>query len=146
VETPEELYVDAVPVVHPSAGEGPKARNLLSEGLPKRPASDDEDEQEDGEWGEPANADSGASHKAHVPAAQPIYDDAAPVVVQGGGCGGQGVSARALYDYQAAEDNEITFDPDDVITNIDMIDEGWWMGDGPDGKRGMFPSNYVERI
>lgn len=43
-----------------------------------------------------------------------------------------------------AEENEITFDPGDIITNIEMIDEGWWLGDGPDGSRGMFPSNYVE--
>jgi Variant SH3 domain len=46
--------------------------------------------------------------------------------------------------YQPGEENEITFDPDDVITNIEMIDEGWWIGTAPDGRRGMFPSNYVE--
>jgi hypothetical protein len=26
-----------------------------------------------------------------------------------------------LYDYQAAADDEITFDPNDVITNIEMV-------------------------
>nr|XP_039272018.1 drebrin-like protein [Styela clava] len=55
-------------------------------------------------------------------------------------------SARALYDYQAADDSEITFDPDDIITNIEMIDEGWWRGSTPDGKYGLFPANYVELI
>jgi len=44
------------------------------------------------------------------------------------------------------EDNEITFDPDDVITDIEKIDDGWWVGTAPDGSRGMFPSNYVEEI
>ncbi|CAF88576.1 unnamed protein product, partial [Tetraodon nigroviridis] len=39
-----------------------------------------------------------------------------------------GITAVALYDYQAAGDDEISFDPDDVITNIEMIDEGWWRG------------------
>jgi hypothetical protein len=75
-----------------------------------------------------------------------LYQDTATTAagVVGGGAGG--VSARALYDYQAAEDNEITFDPDDIISNIEMIDEGWWIGDAPDGQRGMFPSNYVELI
>ena len=42
------------------------------------------------------------------------------------------------------EDNEVSFDPDDIITNIEQIDEGWWLGVAPDGKQGMFPANYVE--
>ncbi|XP_041089434.1 drebrin-like protein isoform X1 [Polyodon spathula] len=56
----------------------------------------------------------------------------------------KGVCARALYDYQAADDTEISFDPDDIITEIEMIDEGWWRGYAPDGRFGMFPANYVE--
>ncbi|XP_076846373.1 drebrin-like b isoform X2 [Brachyhypopomus gauderio] len=60
--------------------------------------------------------------------------------------GDRGISARALYDYQAADDTEISFDPDDIITGIEMIDEGWWRGYGPDGHFGMFPANYVELI
>uniref|UniRef100_A0A452G9B4 Cortactin n=1 Tax=Capra hircus TaxID=9925 RepID=A0A452G9B4_CAPHI len=39
-----------------------------------------------------------------------------------------GITAIALYDYQAAGDDEISFDPDDIITNIEMIDDGWWRG------------------
>ncbi|XP_029998484.1 drebrin-like b isoform X1 [Sphaeramia orbicularis] len=58
----------------------------------------------------------------------------------------RGVCARALYDYQAADDTEISFDPDEIITGIEMIDEGWWRGYGPDGHFGMFPANYVELI
>ncbi|XP_076126762.1 drebrin-like b isoform X3 [Alosa pseudoharengus] len=58
----------------------------------------------------------------------------------------RGICARALYDYQAADDTEISFDPDEIITGIEMIDEGWWRGFGPDGHFGMFPANYVELI
>ncbi|CAJ1067887.1 drebrin-like b isoform X3 [Xyrichtys novacula] len=58
----------------------------------------------------------------------------------------KGICARALYDYQAADDTEISFDPDDIITGIEMIDEGWWRGYSPDGNFGMFPANYVELI
>ncbi|XP_038141653.1 drebrin-like b isoform X2 [Cyprinodon tularosa] len=58
----------------------------------------------------------------------------------------RGICARALYDYQAADDTEISFDPDDIIAGIEMIDEGWWRGYGPDGHFGMFPANYVELI
>ncbi|XP_014887300.1 drebrin-like protein A [Poecilia latipinna] len=58
----------------------------------------------------------------------------------------QRYKARALYDYQAADDTEITFDPDDIITEIEMLDEGWWRGFGPDGNYGLFPANYVELL
>lgn len=44
----------------------------------------------------------------------------------------------------SADDTEISFDPDEIITGIEMIDEGWWRGYGPDGHFGMFPANYVE--
>ncbi|KAM5273297.1 drebrin-like protein [Ctenodactylus gundi] len=65
---------------------------------------------------------------------------------QGQGLSGQGLCARALYDYQAADDTEISFDPENLITGIEVIDEGWWRGYGPDGHFGMFPANYVELI
>lgn len=42
-----------------------------------------------------------------------------------------------------AGDDEISFDPDDVITNIEMIDDGWWRGLCK-GRFGLFPANYVE--
>ncbi|XP_050091777.1 drebrin-like protein [Anopheles aquasalis] len=56
------------------------------------------------------------------------------------------IRARALYDYQAADDSEISFDPDDIITHIDQIDEGWWQGLAPNGTYGLFPANYVELL
>lgn len=43
----------------------------------------------------------------------------------------------------SAGDDEISFDPDDIITNIEMIDEGWWRGVCR-GAYGLFPANYVE--
>ncbi|XP_055693245.1 drebrin-like protein [Lutzomyia longipalpis] len=57
-----------------------------------------------------------------------------------------GLRAVALYDYQAADETEINFDPGDVITHIDRIDEGWWQGLGPDGSYGLFPANYVQLL
>ncbi|XP_041754568.1 drebrin-like protein A isoform X2 [Coregonus clupeaformis] len=75
-----------------------------------------------------------------------IYQDTPTVVEQREEASGQDVRARSLYDYQATDDSEITFDPDDIITGIDMVDEGWWRGYGPDGHYGMFPANYVELL
>uniref|UniRef100_A0A8C2CUX1 Cortactin n=1 Tax=Cyprinus carpio TaxID=7962 RepID=A0A8C2CUX1_CYPCA len=45
--------------------------------------------------------------------------------------------------FSPAGDDEISFDPDDIITNIEMIDEGWWRGVCR-GAYGLFPANYVE--
>lgn len=90
--------------------------------------------------------------------------------------GEYGLTAVALYDYQAGllfnpsssnvslarltyvhaflfiyflftdDDTEISFDPGDIITHIDQIDEGWWQGVGPHGVFGLFPANYVELL
>ncbi|XP_073509855.1 drebrin-like protein isoform X5 [Phyllobates terribilis] len=84
-----------------------------------------------------------------------VYEEAAPVdsgeqqdeaVYDTGLDEDRGLCARALYDYQAADDTEISFDPDQIITHIEMIDDGWWRGYGPDGHFGMFPANYVELV
>uniref|UniRef100_A0A6Q2XGM4 SH3 domain-containing protein n=1 Tax=Esox lucius TaxID=8010 RepID=A0A6Q2XGM4_ESOLU len=42
-------------------------------------------------------------------------------------------------------DDEISFYPDDVITNIEMIDEGWWKGQCH-GRFGLFPATFVRLI
>ena len=50
---------------------------------------------------------------------------------------------EAMYAFQAEEENELTFKPGDIITVIEKIDDGWWFGHF-DGKKGLFPSNYVK--
>lgn len=74
-------------------------------------------------------------------------DDYGP---NGKGCDNGGirvdnVNATAVYAYQAVGDDEVTFDPGDVIEYIDEIEEGSWMG-SVNGKRGTFPSNLVEKV
>ncbi|CAI6525679.1 ANM_collapsed_G0006450.mRNA.1.CDS.1 [Saccharomyces cerevisiae] len=52
--------------------------------------------------------------------------------------------ATAEYDYDAAEDNELTFVENDKIINIEFVDDDWWLGElEKDGSKGLFPSNYV---
>lgn len=57
--------------------------------------------------------------------------------------GDNGMCVRALYDYQAEDGDELSFDPGDIITNVEVVDEGWWTGTF-NGMKGMFPANYVE--
>ncbi|KAJ3191025.1 hypothetical protein HK101_008166 [Irineochytrium annulatum] len=51
--------------------------------------------------------------------------------------------ATALYDYEAAEENEISFTAGDVITHIVFVSEDWWQG-RVNGVEGLFPGNYVQ--
>ncbi|KAJ9130790.1 Drebrin-like protein, partial [Coniochaeta hoffmannii] len=55
---------------------------------------------------------------------------------------------RALiqYDYEKAEDNEIDLVEGQYVTNIEMVDDDWWMGTNSKGESGLFPSNYVELV
>ena len=52
---------------------------------------------------------------------------------------------KAIYAYTALESNEISFVEQDIITNINEIDEGWWQGE-INGMTGVFPANHVEKI
>ncbi|XP_028991872.1 nebulin isoform X5 [Betta splendens] len=58
-----------------------------------------------------------------------------------------GKTVRALYDYTAADSDEVSFKDGDVIVNVQSIDEGWMYGTVQrSGKTGMLPANYVEAI
>ncbi|ORY09423.1 hypothetical protein BCR34DRAFT_487335 [Clohesyomyces aquaticus] len=63
----------------------------------------------------------------------------------GGGSGG-GKRAVIQYDYEKAEDNEIELREGEFVTDIEMVDDDWWMGKNQDGETGLFPSNYVELV
>ncbi|XBW35381.1 hypothetical protein QEN19_000946 [Hanseniaspora menglaensis] len=51
--------------------------------------------------------------------------------------------AKALFDYEADESNEISFKQGEVITKIEKDFEDWWSGENEAGETGVFPSNYV---
>eukprot|EP00300_Choanocystis_sp_HF-7_P021321 c20764_g1_i3.p1 GENE.c20764_g1_i3~~c20764_g1_i3.p1 ORF type:complete len:851 (+),score=192.87 c20764_g1_i3:64-2616(+) len=52
---------------------------------------------------------------------------------------------KALYDYEAQEDDYLSIKAGDIITLTNKDDSGWWEGE-LNGKSGFFPSNYVEEI
>lgn len=56
------------------------------------------------------------------------------------------VTVKALYDYKAGRDDELSFCKHAIITNVNKIQDGWWRGDYGGKKQHWFPSNYVEAI
>lgn len=55
-----------------------------------------------------------------------------------------GKRALIMFDYEKAEENELELIEGEYVTNIEMVDEDWWMGQNSKGEAGLFPSNYVE--
>lgn len=52
----------------------------------------------------------------------------------------------AMYDYDAQDDDEVSFMENDRIINSEKIDDGWIIGTVQrTGHRGMIPANYIEK-
>ena len=53
--------------------------------------------------------------------------------------------ALALYDFRATDSADLGFHKGQVVVVLDKVGNGdWWKGRNPDGRQGIFPSNYVE--
>jgi len=57
-----------------------------------------------------------------------------------------GFSCKALFDYKAEKEDELSFQPGDIILNVNVLEEGGWWEGSLNGKKGWFPDNFVEKI
>ncbi|KAI5846156.1 hypothetical protein BZA05DRAFT_357600 [Tricharina praecox] len=78
----------------------------------------------------------GAAEAAVERAPSPPPSPPAPAVTEG-------KTALAIYDYEATEDNELSFPDGATIEDVQFPDDDWWHGHYK-GKEGLFPANYVE--
>ncbi|XP_026467164.1 protein kinase C and casein kinase substrate in neurons protein 1 isoform X2 [Ctenocephalides felis] len=60
--------------------------------------------------------------------------------------GEPGVPIKALYDYQGAESDELTFKQGDVFEKLEDEDEQGWCKGRKDGRVGLYPANYVQPV
>ncbi|KAK8070125.1 hypothetical protein PG994_006741 [Apiospora phragmitis] len=114
-------------------------------GMPPRPPPvTDEEEEEESEPIQVAMPVARGPEPELEPAAEPPRSLPVRPIEQEDASGGR----RALiqYDYEKAEDNELELREGEYVTNIEMVDEDWWMGTNSSGESGLFPSNYVELV
>ncbi|XP_077010186.1 nostrin isoform X2 [Tamandua tetradactyla] len=52
---------------------------------------------------------------------------------------------KALYSFQARQDDELNLEKGDIVTIHEKQGEGWWFG-SLNGKKGHFPASYVEEL
>uniref|UniRef100_A0A665UA61 Phosphoinositide phospholipase C n=1 Tax=Echeneis naucrates TaxID=173247 RepID=A0A665UA61_ECHNA len=55
-------------------------------------------------------------------------------------------TVKAMYEYKAQRDDELSFTKNAIISNVDKQEGGWWKGDCGGKKQFWFPANYVEEI
>lgn len=53
------------------------------------------------------------------------------------------VDVLVEFDYDAEQEDELTIKVGDIIKNVQMSEGGWWEGE-LNGKKGMFPDNFVK--
>ena len=94
-----------------------------------------DEEEEDEEWD--------SKKKATASDSDDDDDDINAALVD---TGEPGVKVRALYDYDAAEEDELGFKTGDIFEKLEDEDAQGWCKGRKDGRVGLYPANYIELV
>lgn len=80
-----------------------------------------------------------------------LFDDAGGYISTGymdpSAVARENITVKALYDYKAQHDDELSFCKHAIITNVDKKNNQlWWTGDIGGKRQHYFPANYVQEI
>lgn len=141
--TPEMRSSSPIRVAMP-VGRGPitNAHNEQMSPPPTMPVRSMEQAAPEMEDDEPETGPDPARATAHAAAVSSV--GTAAVEAAHPGAHASGKRALVTYDYAKAEDNEIELKEGEYVTNIEMVDEDWWMGENVHGETGLFPSRFGE--
>ena len=56
------------------------------------------------------------------------------------------VKARALSDFNGEDPQDLPFRKDQIINILSRPFPDWWEGETADGRRGLFPANFVKEL
>ena len=102
------------------------------------------DEPQQDEDDEPASGPDPGRFASQAAAGLGDAPEAAPTPPAGGEEAGSGERARAEYDYEAQEDNEVSFTEGEILTDIQKVDPDWWVVTNSKGQQGLVPANYLQ--
>nr|XP_054505467.1 LIM and SH3 domain protein 1 isoform X1 [Agelaius phoeniceus] len=126
----------------PSEGSEPERRNSPESGAYRRA-----EQQQQQQHGQPGATVYQQQQQQPPPSQSYGYKEPTPASSQRNAPAGGGKRFRAVYDYNAADEDEVSFQDGDTIINVQQIDDGWMYGTVErTGDTGMLPANYVEAI
>ncbi|NXG54020.1 LASP1 protein, partial [Psilopogon haemacephalus] len=132
----------------PSPGEGAELERSNSQDSNYRRPPEQQHQQQP-HHSQPSNqAYQQQQHQQQPPPQSYSYKEpAVPSSTQRSAPAAGGKRFRAVYDYTAADEDEVSFQDGDTISNVQQIDDGWMYGTVErTGDTGMLPANYVEPI
>lgn len=59
------------------------------------------------------------------------------------------IKAKSNFKYEGGDDDDLSFEPNEIIVVTEKVDDGWWLGykqNDKSKKTGLFPSNYVTEM
>ncbi|CAF1340639.1 unnamed protein product [Rotaria magnacalcarata] len=99
----------------------------------KASSSSSKHDDDDDEWADNHQHQSYRS-PSPIPAAQPEPPS-----------NNEGIRCIARYSYEKTEDDELGFEENEIITNVQKMHDEWWYGK-IGSRSGLFPANYAEEL